>query len=113
MKLLLLNYTQDRPIYAYKEDFQSYPALYHQLMIIKHLESRQMMEARAFWNKLQIEFPKTYADNFKYLGSENIFSLCLEKYKPKHSNAPVSVDNLDRENALLKVLSSLGKSIAR
>lgn len=80
MKILLLHYTKDITIYAYKRDFRYIPLLYHQLKVIECLHLNDQMEARRHWIELQKISPEIFGVNFKYLGGKCIFSLCLKKY---------------------------------
>jgi hypothetical protein len=102
--MLLLNLTENKPLYAYKNDFDTFPTLYNQLLVIQNLESGQINTALESWQILQSGSPVIYLDNFEYSGDTNIFSLCLEKYRPNKNSQVVSLEHLPKEEAILKAL---------
>lgn len=79
MSVLLEHLTKNAPIYLYEQNFQEYPTLYYQVMVLKNLESGNHDQANASWNYLKQLSPKIYQDNFIYKGDKCLFSLCLAK----------------------------------
>lgn len=108
MKKLLDHLTKNDPIYAYDKDFKEVPFLFHQIKVIQSLEENNFMLANQHWAALHEISPKSFKENFTYIGGKCLFSLCLEKHKQK-LNSPVELpidQNLPKLDILIKLLSS-------
>lgn len=81
IKILLDHLHENKPIYAYDQDFKKIPLLFHQLKVIQLLESGETSKAKIHWDELNKRLPQTYRENFSYHSSTNLFSLCLNKHK--------------------------------
>jgi hypothetical protein len=83
MKKLLDHLTHDGPLYAYQEEFSGVPILFHQIKVIQALEEKNLDLARTHWNILKTLHPNMFSDNFIYIGTKCLFSICLEKHHQK------------------------------
>lgn len=83
MQRLLKNFMHNAPIYAYDHEFEKVPLLYHQLKVIQTLEMQELDTAAHHWLQLQAIAPLSHQQDFAYVGSKCLFSICLSKYKTK------------------------------
>lgn len=93
MKKLLDHLILNKPIYAYAQDFQGVPILFHQLQVIQHLEAHEQDESKLHWQALQKMMPEVFQEDFTYVGTKCLFSLALEKHRPK-KREPIQVSTL-------------------
>lgn len=103
MRILLENFVNKTPIYAYERDFVDSPFLYNQIMVIKLLEESKPIEAKIYWNKLAFELPLVFSENFTYLGPKDIFSLCLKTHLKKDADTTFKLPE-KKEDALILLL---------
>lgn len=101
MKTLLDHIVNKTPLYIYQKDFDGYTELYHQLEVIKNLDTGDIDLAQGYWKKLQIHNKEIYKDDFIYNGDYCLFSKALtdkQEFINKYS-----------KNINLEVLSSFSK----
>ena len=104
IKLLFFNLKDNKTIYAYKDDFVGFPYLYSQLMVIKSLESGDVNLANHYWSELSFTYPLNYLNDFNYRGDKNLFSLCLDKYRPFDQIQSNNNEHKSKEDVILEVL---------
>lgn len=112
MKKLLDHLTDNSPIYAYDQDFQDIPMLYHQLKVIQSLEAQELSEAQLHWDKLHALMPEVYLDNFEYKDTQCLFSLCLNKHKKVEKKPTATFTGSDEQFKLDKLIHLLQSSEA-
>lgn len=79
MKKLLDHFVKDVPIYAYEDEFAKIPILLFQIKVIQALEEKKLEVANHYWAQLNSLSAGTYQDDFNYVGSKCLFSICLNK----------------------------------
>lgn len=105
LKTLLLHLKEGASIYAYEKDFKGFPHLFHQIMVIKYLETNDKINAKKHWKQLNEKYPDIYLDNFTYKGNKDLFSLCLELYeKSLNLNEIKFQENLGTHQMILQAL---------
>jgi len=80
LKILLDHIVYDKPMYIYKKNFEKFPELYHQLLVINHLSLGEIESASNIWKKLSFHNKQLYQDKFQYSGEPTLFSRVLSKY---------------------------------
>lgn len=105
MKKLLGHLTQNTPLYAYQDGFESVPLLKHQISVIRFLEEQDYDASKNHWRELQKIDPEVYLDDFKYTGVKCLFSLCLDKHLLK--KMPDKVEKIEAKSQLEALINLL------
>jgi hypothetical protein len=66
-----------KPLYIYERDYHQNKTLFNEISVLKNLEEKNYGQAEKFWNKLKINAPHLYGNEFKYLGGDCLFSIAL------------------------------------
>lgn len=82
MKNLLSNLMSNSTILPLPRQSRESNYLELQLDTLILLQERNFEAAKVVWNKLSQISPKTYLDDFQYVGQIDLFSLVLKKYRP-------------------------------
>jgi hypothetical protein len=81
MKILFEHITENKPIYIYESDFKYFDRLLSELKLIKALEKNIKEEIKIEWENLKRSSPHAFTNDFKYVGANGIFKICLEKHQ--------------------------------
>lgn len=113
MRILIDFIELKKPIYSYENDFKRTPYLKNQISIIKYLEEDKWYEAILYWNKLKIQYPHLYGENFKYLGPCDLFFQALQNFK-QHDSLDIEMNDfqgLGKKERLKKILTDAKKPL--
>ncbi len=108
MKNLLNHLTDNKPLWITDSDYQEMPLLFHQIKCIQKLEQHNEVEAKSHWQELMKIDGQNCEENFKYVGDECLFSMCLGKYTSdkKVFIKPSVVEGESKEEIFINYLNS-------
>ncbi len=76
----IIDYLDDgSTIYLYEKDFQGFPFLLQQLIVLKSLQIGDRVSAKLAWERLRHENSISYAADFHYKGPPDLFGKALAK----------------------------------
>lgn len=105
MKKMLDHLTFNKPLYAYDDEFKDNSFLYDQIKVIQYLEAGEIQESLKHWERLASVAPSQYDEGFIYRGQKSLFSLCLDKLRPKDTK--IRPAELNNTRKLLDLLHSI------